>query len=157
MIDFLDRENEIPTRQDVIDYLEQRRDVTAALDVTSAAEYVQESPIELLTRLLRSDTRDLPRPRFLDPITLEFLNANEERIRRADLWEGAVLIQERQQSLDAQGYEPAGDGSRRGRPPLGRTSSVEHQEARELLQPRQLEQRAQAASGAKSKAKRNRT
>ena len=35
VIDFLDRENEIPTRQDVIAFLEQRRDVQAALDVTS--------------------------------------------------------------------------------------------------------------------------
>ena len=35
VIDFLDRGNEIPIRQDVIAFLEQRRDVTAALDVTS--------------------------------------------------------------------------------------------------------------------------
>ena len=35
-IDFLDRENEIPTREDVIAFLKQKRDVEqAALDVTS--------------------------------------------------------------------------------------------------------------------------
>ena len=35
MINFLDSENKVPTRQDVIDFLKQRRDVTAALAVTS--------------------------------------------------------------------------------------------------------------------------
>ena len=35
VINFLDSENKEPTRQDVIDFLEQRREVAAALDVIS--------------------------------------------------------------------------------------------------------------------------
>ena len=35
VIVFLDSENKVPTHQDVINFLQQRRDVAAALDVTS--------------------------------------------------------------------------------------------------------------------------